>query len=652
MGTNIFGIGVSALSAAQYGLVTTEHNIANANTAGFHRQGIEQSSTIPQQTGSGFLGTGVQVDTVNRQYNQFLENQLLQTQSDAGYLSSYYGEVQQIDNLLGDSSSGLSPALQDFFTSVQELSNYPDSISARQGTINQAQALASRFNSIGQRLTDIRSGVNTQLGTIVSQINSYGSQIAALNLQIQQAQSSSNGSQAPNDLLDQRDQLVSDLNKLVKVNTVTQSDGSYNIFIGSGQALVVGQKVFNLSTTQSPLDPDNLVVSYSSGGSSSFILADSALTGGTLGGLMEFRNGILDSAQNSLGRVALGLAQSFNDQHKLGVDLNGNLGGDFFNISSTSPYVKANDNNTSGATLTGSLSSTAVGALTSSTYRLTYNSSGSTYTVTDLTNNTSSTVAAASLSTAIGGISLSISGTPNDGESFYVMPTRYGARDISVGITDTSEVAAATPIKTGAGTSNTGTGQISAGSVTSVSTLPTSTVTLTYDSGTSTFTSSSSQAAYNGLSIAYTSGSAISVNGISFTVTGAPANGDTFTVDPNYGSGFTGVSDNRNALALGALQTTSTLINNSAGTAATATYQNAYSQLVSQVGNKTREYQVRSTAQDALVAQTQQQQQSYSGVNLDEEAANLVRYQQSYQAAGKALQIATTLFDTVLSLGK
>ena len=181
--------------------------------------------------------------------------------------------------------------------------------------------------------------------------------------------------------------------------------------------------------------------------------------------------------------------------------------------------------------------------------------------------------------------------------------------------------------------------------------MPTANATLTYDSSTGNFTTASTQASYNGLTIPYTAGSTISFNGVNFVITGAPATGDTFTLSPNYGASFTATNDNRNALQLSSLQTANTLVNNTAG-AATATYQSTYSQLVSLVGNKTREIDIRNQAQTALVAQTRQEEQSVSGVNLDEEAANLMRYQQAYQAAGKALQISSTLFDTLLSLGR
>ncbi len=649
MGT--YNVGISALQAAQAGLITTQHNIANASTPGFHRQQILQSAALAQQTGAGFTGQGVQVTNVERLYSQFLTDQVLQTEAQGKYLTAFFSGVKQIDNLLADPNAGLSPAVQQFFGAVQELASNPGSAPARQALLSESQTLVNRFNSINQRLTDIRQDVNTQISGVVTEINAAATQIASLNEQIVLAQGTASAAQSPNDLLDLRDKLVGDLNRLAKTTVVKQYDGTLNVYIGNGQALVVGQRTFNLTVNQSSEDPDNLVVGYNSSGTTNTPINSSSLGGGELGGLLDFRSTTLETAQNSLGRVALGLAETFNAQHKLGVDLNGVLGTDFFNLASTTPTISANTNNTSGTVISGTLNPNGVGALTASSYRLYYNSTGNTYTVTDLTTNTSSTVAAAAISTAIGGITLAVTGSPVNGESFLVLPTRNAARDISVAITNTSNLAAASPIKTAATLGNTGSGQIDSGGVTSVATLPSANVTLTYDSGTASFTTSSADALYNGQTIAYTSGSTISLNGTNFVINGLPANGDTFTISPNLGAGFTATSDNRNALQLAKLQTTNTLINNGAGTAATVTYQSAYSQLVSLVGIKTRELDIRNQAQNSLIDQTRQAEQSLSGVNLDEEAANLVRYQQAYQAASKALEISSKLFDTILSLG-
>ncbi len=631
MTSGIFSIGVSGLNAAQAGLLTTSHNIANAATDGFTRQTTIQSNRDPQFTGSGFFGQGVDVTTVRRLYSQFLDTQVLTAQTQASYLDSFVAQAQQIDNLLADPSSGLSPALQSFFSGVQDVAANPASAPSRQSMISLGQALVSRFQAIDTRLSEIREGINTEVAGVVKQINTIASGIASVNRQIV---NSGNSEALPaNDLMDQRDKLVADLNKLVRANVVTQSDGTYNVFIGTGQSLVVGTQTLTLTSGRSTEDPSNIEIGYLIGGST-VTLPPSSLQGGQLGGLLSFREQTLDPAQNEFGRVATVLAQTFNDQHRLGQDLNGALGGNFF--SPPAAVVQSRTNNAGTGVISATLAN--VGQLTASDYRVTF--SGGNYLVTRLSDDTQQSFAA--LPQTVDGVTLALaSGVPANGDSFLIQPTRYAARDVRVTVSDTALVAAAAPVRTAGTLANGGTGKISAGIVSSIANLPLpGAVTLTYAQSTNQFTVTGAAPAAGPFT--YTNGSAIAFNGLSVTVTGTPADGDTFTIANNTA----GVADNRNALLLAQLQTVQTVANGSAN------YQSAYSQLVSNVGNDTREVKVQSTAQDALVQQTRAAQQSFSGVNLDEEAANLIRFQQAYQASGKVLQIASTLFDTLLQLGQ
>lgn len=637
---SILGIGVSALNAAQIGLSTTEHNISNVNTPNFHRQQIVQGSAIPQFTGSGFLGQGTQINTVKRIYSQFLDTQVLQAQTQASYFDSYNQQITQIDNLLADPNAGLSPALQDFYQAVNDMVANPASVPSRQTMLSGAQTLAARFQSIDQRLTEIADGVSSQIRSSVTEINSFAKQIGDINQSIALAQSASSGQQPPNDLLDQRDQLVAELNKLIRVSVVTQNDGSTNVFIGNGQALVVGTNVSTLSTVPSSADPSLLTVAYQANSGATIPIASSSLTGGSLGGLLAFQGTSLNDAKNALGRVAMGLAQTFNDQHQLGQDLDGVLGGNFFNVAS--PQTTANRSNNTGtnAQLTATISN--VGVVTTSDYSLLFN--GTNYTLTRLSDNTVTTLAGFPGTPAtVDGVTFTLaSGSFTTGDSFLIQPTRNGARDISVAIADTAKIAVAAPIRANSASANTGSGIISAGSV-NLPPPPNANlqqpVTITFTSAT-TFNVAGTGAGLPATGVGYTSGGAISYNGWSVSITGNPATGDSFSVGPNTN----GVSDNRNGLLLAGLQTQNTLAGN------TTTYQGAYSQLVGNVGNKAREIDVNGKAQQALVSYTQQTQQSLSGVNLDEEAANLLRYQQAYQAAGKMIGISTTLFQTLLGL--
>ncbi len=644
MGNSIFGIGVSALNAAQAGLTTTGHNISNVNTPGYSRQQIIQSSNIPLYTGAGFIGQGVQVDTVRRIYNEVLNGQVLQAQTQSSQLDTYSAQISQIDNMLADATAGLSPALQDFFNGAQNVATSPSSTPARQTMLSGAQAMVSRFQALDQRFQEIRDGVNGEVVSGIGEVNSYAQQIATINRQIVLAQSASNDQLPANDLLDQRDQLISDLNKIVQVTTVKQDDGSLNVFIGNGQTLVIGQQSFTLTATPSPEDPRQLEVGMKVGGST-VLLGQGSMQGGSLGGVLAFRSEALDPAQNAFGRVAIGLAQTFNDQHQLGMDLNGAMGGDFFRVPA--PGVIPDTLNPTGASAAVTISDT--GALTTSDYRLSYD--GSAWKMLNTTTNQAVAMTGSGTSAdpyVADGLSIVVTppAVATYAASFLIQPTRNGARDIGVAINDTAKIAAAAPIAAGATLANIGTGKISAGSV---NTPPPPNANL-QDNVTIAFTdathfsvtdNTTSTVLATGVDYDPTKGASATYNGWTIKLTGAPAAGDTFTVGP----GVTGVSDNRNALLLAGLQTQNTLAGG------TTSYQGAYSQLVSFVGTKTREIQVMAAAQNNLVAQTQQAQQSVSGVNLDEEAANLMRYQQAYQAAGKMMQIASTLFNTLLNLG-
>lgn len=640
MGSSVFNIGVSGLAAAQAGLLTTGHNISNASTPGFNRQQIVQSTNTPQFTGAGYFGQGTNVTTVQRVYNQFLASQTLSAQTRLSELNAYADQIRQVDGLLADPSAGLSTALNDFFRGVHEVAANPASIPARQSMLSMAQALVGRFQSVDGRLNEIRDGVDTQLASTVADINSYTTQIAALNQRIILAQAAGPG-QPANDLLDQRDQLIAQLNQQVRVTTLTESDGSLSVFVGNGQAVVVGAQSYGLATMQSGEDASRMTVGITLASGGTAALPEAMLTGGTLGGLLAFRRESLDTAQNALGRIALGLAETFNAQHRLGQDLTGALGGNFF--TAPAPQVITPNNPPNGGTAAIGVAVASAANLTTSDYRLTANGGGN-YTLVRLSDNTT-VFSATALPQTVDGLTISLaSGAANAGDSFLIQPTRAAAHDIAVALTDARSIAAAAPIRTAASNGNSGTGAISAGSVNApppVNANLTQTVTITFNNPPTTFDVVGTGTG-NPAGVAYTAGGSISYNGWTVEIGGTPAAGDVFTISANSA----GVADNRNALLLAGLQTGKTLAGG------TASYQSAYAQIVSDVGNKTREIQVTATAQESVVKQAEEAQQSLSGVNLDEEAANLLRYQQAYQASGKMIEIADKLFNTLLELGR
>ena len=628
---SVFTIGLTGLNAAQAILVATGHNIANAATPGYHRQRVEMQSNFPQPTGDGFYGTGVDVTTVTRIYSAFLDGQVSAAQGRLAYLQTYRDQISQIDNLLADPNSGLTPALSEFFNTVSEVSADPDSAPTRQAMLSGAAALVSRFQAIESRLSGMHQAANREVTDMVTSINGLAVEIAGLNKSIVVAEAAG-GSHAANDLRDQRDAIVAQLNKLTGATSATQADGSINIMIGNGQNLVVGDIAFSLATSVSREDSRRLEIGY--GGLAGGAIITTSLTGGQLGAMLAFQRDAVDPALNSLGRVATTLALSFNDQHRLGQDLNGVAGADFFKVGA--PVVIDRANNAGNAVISASFADAS--ALTASDYRITFNAGN--YTVLRLSDATSTVYG--SLPQTIDGVRIDLSaGAPANGDSFLLQPTRAGARGIGLALTDGAQIAAAAPIRTGAALANTGNGNIDGGVVngpppTHASLLQPVTITFT---GANTFDVSGAGTG-NPTGLAYSSGGSVSYNGWTVQISGAPRAGDVFTVSPNSG----GVSDNRNASLLARLQTTQ-LIGGGA-----ITYQGAYSEMVAGVGANTREVQVSAAAQETLVTQTQSAQQSLSGVNLDEEAANLIRYQQMYQACSKMIEIASRLFDSLLAL--
>ncbi|HQA11243.1 flagellar hook-associated protein FlgK, partial [Zoogloea sp.] len=563
---------------------------------------------------------------------------------------TYSTEISQIDNMLADTTVGLSPALQSFFSGVQEVAANPSSIPARQSMISTAQGLASRLNNLSQRLDDVRSGIETQISDTVSTISTYAKDIADINNKIMIAQQAGSA-QPANDLLDQRDQLVQELNKLVRVSTNVDSDGAMSVFIGTGQPLVVGSNPTTLKALPSTADPSRVDANIITQNGGTIAIPESLLGGGKLGGLLSMRSGALDAAQNQLGLIAVGIGTAVNAQNALGQDLNGNLGGDVF----TRPSVGVT-RYTNASTAFPTVDYSDVSKLTGDDYKLTFTDTVGSYTLTRVSDGTAVTAANV-------GLSITPAAASSVGDSFLIQPTRYAAGNFGVTLSDTRMIAAAAPITAAVSKGNLGSATITAPVVSSTADLASfgtaaAPLKLTYAAGSLTGFPASLPVTYTPLngspialaapvaSVPYTSGMTISVGGVSFSMSGAVQDNDSFTVGPNTG----GVSDSRNAVLLGKLQTTKALL--SANGQPSATYQSVYSQLVSTIGNKAREVSVNRDAQQSLVDQATSAQQSVAGVNLDEEAANLIRYQQAYQAAGKVMSIASKLFEQVLSLGQ
>ncbi len=655
MSTGFINTAMTGIQVAQLNLSTTAHNTVNASTEGYTRQRAVQESNTATLTGAGYVGQGVHVASIERYYDRFLSAEVNSTQTKVSELESYYAQIKKIDNSLSDANSGISTALANFFSGVNSVATNPSLTSARQTMNSSAQSLVSRYQALNDQLKQLYDGVNGSITSTVASINSYTKQIGEINADIIVAQSSTK--QPANDLLDQRDKLVSELNKLIEVTTTTNSDGSFNVFVGTGQQLVVGTLVSTMTSAPAADDPTRIVVGLKTGAASQE-LPESLVTGGSLGGLLNFRSESLDSAANELGREAASLALTFNAQHQLGQDLQGNAGADYFTL--TKPTVIGSSTNATGSPAV-SVSYTAPAYngnfytdLTGSDYRLTYNTGM--LTLTRLSDNAQwSGVDIASLNTQLAadpqGFTLdnvSFTGAAA-GTTYLIEPTRNAISGLAVNsavIADNRLIAAAAPMRTEATGTNSGKATISAGSVsTGYKELAVgSPLTLTYNSAANTL-SWPATTAKDGTTIAagsvtYSSGATITIAGNNFAISGSPNTGDTFVISKNS----SGTTDARNAALLGKLQTQNTMAGQ------TASYQTAYAALVSNIGNKTREISTTGDAQQALLDQATAARDAVSGVNTDEEAANLIVFQEAYQASAKVIEVASKLFDALLAI--
>lgn len=532
---SIISIGVSGLTAAQIALSTSSSNTTNAYTAGYTLQVANFSEAT--------AGSGVQVSSVDRQYNQFVTSQLNSSTSAESALSTYQTEIDQIDSLLADGDASLDTLMQSFFSSIQTLTSDASDTAAREEVIGAAQTLTSQFTQLGSYLDDMADDVNSQIDDQVSQVNDLSEQIADLNKKI--SLSDALGSTA-NSLLDQRDLLVSQLSELVDVDVTTQTNGSYTVSLSNGLALVSGNDSFELQTAVSASDPTQTVVTYVDAAGHTTTLDDSTFEGGSLGGLMDFRDNSLSDAQNQLGILAVSLTQAFNTLQAAGVDLNGDTGSALFSVAD--PSVYGNTQNSGDAVLSATFTDD-VSALSATDYTVKYSDTDG-YTVTR--NDTGASVDATydSDTLTFAGMSVTISGTADNGDSFLVLPTRNAASSFTTLTSDGSLIAAGTS---------------------------------------------------------------------------------------------TGASDNSNALLMLNLQTDSIV-------GGSKTLAQTYSALVSDVGSTASKVAGQLETQTSLTDQLTALQQSESGVNLDEEAANLIVYQQYYQACAKVVEVGTSLLDTILDI--
>jgi flagellar hook-associated protein 1 FlgK len=631
---DMLSTGVTGLLAFQNSLDTISNNVSNVDTPGYS---VETSNLVTQpstQTAEGAIGNGVSVANVTRSYSNFLDAQTKSATSSFNQSNTVSGLASTIDNMFADPTTGLSATLQNLSSSFQTLANSPSASASRTAVISQLQGLVSQFQGYQDQFTQLNSQVNGQLQSEASTVTSLAQSIASLNGQIQTASANGTG-QAPNNLLDQRNNLIDQLSQDVNVSTVSQSDGTLSVFIGSGQALVLGNQASSLVATPDQFGSGQTDLSLQSGKTATDVT--SQLSGGVIGGLLQFRTQMLVPGENSLGQSAVTLTNLLNTQNQAGLDANGNVGGALLAVGG--PQILKSSLNTGGASVTATVSS--VGALTTSNYDLTFDgtnwglSDTATGQTTPLTTSTSGGVT--TLSGA--GLTITVTGTANAGDEFLVQPTGNAVAGLNVLTNDPSKIAAAGPLVTSAGSANTGSASISSATVPNTATPP-----WTRGNYTISFTSPTAYAVTNAAgtnvgSGSYTAGTPITFNGISVTLTGAPATGDSFAINDNAN----GVSDNTNALQLAGI------LNQNVLNGGSESLSGAVTSYVGTVGLQTSQAQNAATAQQAVLNSAQSAQQSVQGVNLDQEAAKLLQFQQAYQAAAQVIAASSTLFNSLIS---
>ncbi|WP_417706733.1 flagellar hook-associated protein FlgK [Pseudomonas sp.] len=677
---DLLNIGLSGLAANKTSLAVTGHNIVNVNTPGFSRQDTIQATRTPQFSGAGYIGSGTTLTDVRRIYNEFLTTQVRSSTALNSDTKAYLSQINQLDSLLAGSTTGVTPALQKLFSALQTAAEDPANVPARQLALSEAEGLAKRFNTVYDRLNEQNAFINKQLSAVTDQVNQLATSIAGYNDAI--AIAASNG-QAPNDLLDAREEAVRKLSEFVGVTVVPQDDNTYNLFIGSGQPLVVGKDAARLEVVPGQSDPLRSEIQFVSGNSRQNVT--SLITGGEMGGLLRYREDVLDTSLNAVGRLALSITDQINRQLGQGLDLNGQFGNDLFR-SINDPQLLGQrslarvGNSDPNANLNVTITDTT--QLTTSDYEVQF-TSATEYTIRRLSDGTQFPASPATFDITtvpapeVDGFSLGVaSGTFAAGDRFQVMPTRNAGRDIRADMKNAEELAFAAPLKAETSPANIGTGKITQPALlteidiydpvaqadleTSLRNAPPLRIvmgaaggaTQSYDvvdiNGNVIDTGSIVPGQDNALTISVPANPPDVPAAFDYqvSISGRPSAGDNFSVSFNTN----GVSDNRNALNLVDLQKKAVIgVNPAAPDTTGSSFSDSYGDLVERVGTLTSQARVDGEATGAILKQASDNRDSVSGVNLDEEAAKLIQFEQYYQASAQIIQVARNLFDTLIT---
>jgi flagellar hook-associated protein 1 FlgK len=642
--SGLLSVGKSAMFANYAALQTTGNNIANANTAGYSRQSVQLADAAGQFTGSGFFGKGVNVVTVQRAYNELLTVQAGAASSVAAADSARLDKLTQLEGVFPIGSNGIGAAAGSLLNAFVDISSNPTDSSARQVALSNAQELASRFRNTGEQLSGLQSGVMLDMRSAITQVNSLAQQVGRLNEQISALKGSG---QPPNKLLDERDRIVSDIGKLINVTTQPAEDGSLGVFIGAGQNLVLGSVVNSLKIVSDTFDPAKAQVALRDGATDRMIPAAS-FSGGAISGLLRFQNEDLSEATRLLGQMATAISGALNQQQSLGLDLGqpASRGAPILSISGA--RVLPSWGNAGSAQLSAAVNDPA--QVQASDYELLFD--GANYSITrqpdgQAVTGSPFTPALLAAGVNIDGLTIQLSsGTAQNGDRFLVQPAATAAQNMRLVLTDPRGLAAASPFTGSAGADNRGTATVASVLATGAASVPSLSAdfVFTSDTGAYNWTLDDGTTVTTGTGT-WTPGSPITLGGFAMSLDGVPKSGDTLRV----ASTVSPAGNNGNALAFVKLGET-TLV----GRSATQTGMNitdAYASALASVGVRVQGGTTASKISTVLADDAETARSNEVGVNLDEEAARLIQFQQSYQAAAKILQVAQTIFDTLLQTG-
>jgi len=647
MGSGLLTLGTRAMFANQAKLDTIAHNISNASTEGYSRQEVQLSTESGRYTGAGFYGRGVKVDTVSRASDSLLAKEFNLNNSVASADQARLDKLTQLEKTLPTGESGVGYSAGQMLNSFVDVANQPQDLSARQVTLSRAEELASRMRTSGTQLTDLQAGTLSDMKTTVAEINSLAVRIADMNQKI--AGFSGSGHE-PNDLLDQRDLLIKNLSEKIQVSTVAADDGSLSVFVGGGQQLVLSNQASVMGVAQDEFDAAKGRITLGDA-SKQHTLDESLITGGSLAGLLKVQNEDIDSARNQLGQMATALSWRVNQQQSFGLDLSTppTAGVPLFDVGA--PQVLPSVRNTSSLS-TPPVSMTIIDGreLQASDYSLVEDtSSPGTYTLTRLSDNQTFNVVNGD---QVDGFQINI-GAVAAGDKFLLRPVGNAASNMKRVLDKPTGIAAASPVTATVDPSNKGTATVGSLKIVATPTTPYADVNIVFtnaSAGGEDYELRDSGGTVIGTGT-WKPGSPIAYNGFELTLNGVPNDGDVMAVDPTqYPSG-----NNGNALSLLALRDEDIVgrINQGGGsTAPGATITNAYSQVIGSVGVRVQDAKTSATISSTLAANSKELLSNKTGVNLDEEAARLIQFQQGYQAAAKILQVAQTVFDTLLNISR